>query len=151
MLRSRSAPALRSAWLVGVVQSTREIAKSETFSHVIHNEPPAAPPDSALLPSPARMRPDDTGLLVIDMQGGFLAAQPEAATITFQVTRLLEAAAALGVRSAATEQVPEKLGATLPELAGLLSRPARAKTAFSAGACGELFRDWRAAGIDRVL
>jgi nicotinamidase-related amidase len=97
------------------------------------------------------MSPADTGLLVIDLQRGFLAAQPEASPIIFQATRLLEAARLLGIRIAATEQAPEKLGATVEPIAQLLPAAPHAKQVFSAAACPDLWAEWEAAEIHRVL
>jgi nicotinamidase-related amidase len=64
--------------------------------------------------------------------------------------RLLDAAAALRVPIAATEQYPEKLGATAPELLQRLGS-APGKLAFSACACGDIFERWRDDGRYRVL
>jgi len=136
---------------------------------------------SSLPRSPEIMRPDDTGLLVVDLQERILAAQPEPERLVWNVRRLIEGARVLGVCTAATEQSPEKLGATAPLLAqslgfdvqevpepdadgSTLNRPdpggnkpfppgqrAYRKEAFSGGECGELFKTWRERGLGRVL
>lgn len=113
-----------------------------------HADPPNAVP---LLRTPDRMIPSDTGLLVVDVQSRFLDVMASAARIVFNVRRLIEAAQALGVQAAATEQWPEKMGGTLPEIAQLLGSAIYRKTSFSAGTCGELFAAWRASEIERVL
>ncbi len=100
--------------------------------------------------SPMLMRPEETALLVIDIQEKLMAAQPQAATIAWNARRLAEGARALGVRVASTEQVPEKLGPTLSEVAASISQPAIAKTEFSA-VCAAASADWASGGIDRVL
>jgi nicotinamidase-related amidase len=117
------------------------------------------------------MRPDDTGLLVVDLQERILAAQPAPERLVWNVRRLIEGAQVLGLRTAATEQSPEKLGPTAASLTRQLGiarhdapEPAphegetvdpgpRAyrKEAFSCGECGDLFRNWRELGIGRVL
>jgi len=100
--------------------------------------------------SPELMNPDDTGVFVMDMQEKLLAVVPAGPRIVWNVRRLLDAAAALGVRSAATEQYPEVLGRTIALLAPRLPAPF-GKMSFSGAACGPLLDDWRADGIDRVL
>ena len=97
------------------------------------------------------MRACDTALLVVDVQERMLGAQPAAGRIVWNCRRLLDGASVLGVRAAATEQYPEKLGVTAAELAERLTSPALAKLAFSCGECGDLFAGWQAAGVDRVL
>jgi nicotinamidase-related amidase len=97
------------------------------------------------------MRPADTGLLVIDVQERLLTVQPDAARITWNIRRLLDGANILGVRTACTEQYPEKLGHTAPILAERLTQQPLSKLTFSCGECGEIFDAWREAGIYRVL
>jgi nicotinamidase-related amidase len=101
--------------------------------------------------SPELMRANDTALLVVDMQERLLAAIPGANRIAWNCRRLIDGASILGVRTAVTEQNPEKLGPTAADLsAGVIEAP-HAKLAFSCGACGDLFSAWQAAGIERVL
>jgi hypothetical protein len=71
--------------------------------------------------------------------------------VVWNCRRLLDGANVLSVRTAVTEQYPEKLGATEPSLAERIAAPAHAKLAFSAGECGELFALWRAEQVERVL
>jgi nicotinamidase-related amidase len=77
--------------------------------------------------------PDDTMMLCLDMQPKFIAAIVDG----FQVRRRCEfavsAAAGLGVPVAFTEQVPQKLGSTAPELRQLAPQaPVWGKNTFSA-------------------
>lgn len=97
------------------------------------------------------MRPTDTSLLVIDAQERLLAVQPDTARIVWNIRRLLDGAKIFGVRAACTEQYPEKLGPTAPELAERLTDQPVSKLTFSCGSCGEIFDTWRAAGIHHVL
>lgn len=97
------------------------------------------------------MRPSDTALLLIDAQERLLNVVHNAPRIIWNCRRLLDGANILSVRTAVTEQYPEKLGATEPSLAERIAAPAHAKLAFSAGACGELFSQWRAEQVERVL
>ena len=101
--------------------------------------------------SPELMRPDDTGLLVIDVQERLIAVEPNGQRVVWNIRRLLDGAKILGVQSAATEQYPEKLGGTVPELATRLSSPPASKQTFSCRTCDEIFTAWRAAGIHRIL
>jgi len=101
--------------------------------------------------SPELMCPGDTGLLVVDMQTRLVAVQADAERVVWNVRRLLDGAKILGVQAAATEQYPEKLGPTVPELTNRLSVSPVSKLAFSCGGCDEIFSAWRAAGIHRVL
>ena len=121
--------------------------------------------------SPEIMRPEDTGLLVVDIQERLLTAQPTPDRLVWNVKRLIEGAQTLGVPIAVTEQYPEKLGTTAKSLAQQLDfdsqdllasatgfdetdpkefHPYR-KEAFSCGECGELFASWRKLGLERVL
>jgi len=97
------------------------------------------------------MRAADTALLVVDVQQRLVPAIRNAERIVWNCRRLLDGARVLGLRSAITEQNPEKLGGTVAELAAAYSDAVPAKMAFSCGACGELFADWRDVGIERVL
>jgi len=101
--------------------------------------------------SPELMRAVDTALLLVDAQERLLAIIPDERRIIWNCRRLLDGARVLGVRTAATEQNPEKLGPTVASLAEWLPDAPHSKMAFSCGACSELFPPWRAAGIDRVL
>ncbi|MCH2114221.1 MAG: isochorismatase family protein [Pirellulales bacterium] len=112
---------------------------------------PKSPPPAAHSRSPERMRPADTGLLLVDLQEQLLAVEPARATLIWNARRLLDGANILGVRAAATEQYPEKLGPTTPLLAERLALPAAGKLAFSCAACSDIFSEWRSVGIHRVL
>jgi len=81
----------------------------------------------------------DTALLVVDVQEKLVAAMPDGARIVWNIRRLLDAAAALGVPALATEQYPKGLGPTVPELAGKLG-VAPSKLTFSACGCAEWVR-----------
>jgi len=100
--------------------------------------------------SPELMNPNETGLLVVDAQEKLLAVIPRRAEVLWNTRRLLDAAATLGVATAATEQYPEKLGSTASALRERLATIPD-KLAFSACACGSIFESWRAEGRFRVL
>jgi nicotinamidase-related amidase len=106
--------------------------------------------ETALPRSPELMGANETGLLVVDAQEKLLAVIPDAKRIVWNIRRLLDAADALGVAKAATEQYPDKLSHTVPELKERLGA-APDKLSFSACACGSIFEDWKADGLFRVL
>lgn len=71
-------------------------------------------------------------LLVLDMQEGFLKAMPERKAAESRCALAIEAATLLGMQTLFTEQMPDKLGPTLPALLDLAERPqVFAKSAFS--------------------
>lgn len=105
---------------------------------------------SALVRSPELMNRDDSALLVVDVQAKLLPLILGQTRLVWNIRRLIDAAKILGVAVAATEQYPQGLGPTTPELAERLgSIPT--KTAFSCGECGEIFTGWRDRGIWKIL
>src|ERR1700712_4378833 len=98
---------------------------------------------SALPSSPDLMVAEDSALLVIDAQVKLLEIVPQRARIVWNIRRLLAAAAALLVPISATEQYPERLSPTVPELRDRIGT-APSKMCFSAGIRGEIFGQWRA-------
>lgn len=85
-----------------------------------------------------RLRPTDTGLLVVDVQEKLVAAVKEPADWVERVEILVKAAKLLEVPVAITEQVPAKLGKTLPAIlqaAGKVSPVS--KNQFSAAEAGK--------------
>lgn len=120
----------------------RQIARARALRYAVAMEP--------LARSPELMSRDDTGLLVVDVQGKLIGLIQGHARIVWNIRRLLDGAQALGVPVAATEQYPQGLGPTVPELAERVSPPL-AKTAFSCGECARIFEDWRQRGMFRVL
>lgn len=76
-------------------------------------------------------KPDASLLLLIDFQTRLAPAVDGAAAAMANARRLAEAAALLGADSLATEQNPDKLGPTAPELAEFAASPVT-KTSFDA-------------------
>jgi isochorismate hydrolase len=105
---------------------------------------------AALPRSPELMNREDSALLVIDVQTKLFHLIPQRARIAWNIRRLLDAAAALGIPAAATEQYPDKLGPTVPELNDRIGH-AHAKRCFTATECSEIFDRWRAESRSRVL
>ena len=98
-------------------------------------------PEENLRRSPELMNRANSALLVVDLQERLLGAQPNRSQILWNSRRLLEGAAALEVSSAATEQVPEKLGATEALLQPFLQE-VLPKQAFSSATCENLLDQW---------
>ncbi|QEG35348.1 nicotinamidase/pyrazinamidase [Bythopirellula goksoeyrii] len=134
--------------LVTIVPSTYHKVSQKHFST---NLPYLTSNLLAMSRSPELMNPNDTGLLVVDVQDRLVAVQPDEQRIVWNIRRLLDGAKILGVRAAATEQYPEKLGPTSAILAERLDTPVVSKLAFSCADCEAIFDTWRAAGIHRVL
>lgn len=107
-------------------------------------------PRERLARSPLLMNRADSALLVVDIQERLLPVQPECPRIVWNARRLIDGAKALDVTTAVTEQVPEKLGRTVAQLAEALPTP-HAKVAFSSAECEELFTAWAKAGIRHVV
>lgn len=100
--------------------------------------------------SPELMSAGDTGLLVVDVQEKLIGLIAGHERLVWNIRRLIDGAKLLGVAMAGTEQYPQGLGATVPELAQRLP-PIPDKLCFSCGGCPQIFHDWEARGISRVL
>jgi nicotinamidase-related amidase len=105
---------------------------------------------SELPRSPELMNREDSALLVIDAQEKLLSVVPDRKKIVWNIRRLLDAATELGVAIAGTEQYPDRLSPTVPELKERIG-PAPDKLCFSACVCGEIFDRWRSEDRYRVL
>jgi nicotinamidase-related amidase len=100
--------------------------------------------------SPMMMSPGDTALLVIDVQEKLVPAISERKRVVWNVRRLLDGAKVLGLSMIGTEQYPQGLGPTVPELAERLgSLPS--KLTFSCGGCPGLFAELEQKGIGKIL
>ncbi len=106
--------------------------------------------NQAISRSPELMSAEDTGLLVVDVQERLVPAIAGHATVVWNVRRLIDGAKILGLPIVATEQYPQGLGPTVPELAQRLEE-IPAKLTFSAGGCPQAFGPLRARGIRKVL
>jgi nicotinamidase-related amidase len=100
--------------------------------------------------SPELMNREDSALLVVDAQEKLLAVVPGSERIVWNIRRLLDAASTLGIPSAATEQYPQRLSATVPELRERVGSVPD-KLCFSACVCGGIFEDWAKVNRTRVL
>lgn len=100
--------------------------------------------------SPLLMSHDEMGLLIVDMQPKLLHLIEGHQRVTWNNRRLIDGAKLFDIPVLVTEQYPKGLGPTEPSLAERLPAPA-SKTAFSCGACGQLFAELAAAGRRRLL
>ena len=79
------------------------------------------------------LRTDNTACLIVDIQERLTPALYEAERFTTACTLLIQGLHALGIPMMATEQYPQGLGTTLPEIKSLLpDTPFVEKTRFSA-------------------
>lgn len=84
--------------------------------------------------SPELMSADDTVLLVIDVQEKLVRLVPGHARLVWNIGRLIDGAQLLQVPVLATEQYPQGLGPTTPELATKLGQ-VPGKLSFSCSGC----------------
>lgn len=115
--------------------------------NMTHEAPTTRP---TLVRSPDLMSPHDTALLVVDVQGKLISLIDRSRLILWNLRRLLDGAEAVGVKALATEQYPQGLGPTVPELAGRLGE-IPAKSTFSCGGCEEFAKALVASGASKVL
>ena len=101
-----------------------------------------------------RLDPQQTGLLVIDVQERLLPAMAAPETLVKKIVTAVAVAGQFGLPIFHTEQAPEKLGSTLApvrEAMGAGVAAARLKTDFSAAACyarGDLPPTLLVAGVE---
>jgi nicotinamidase-related amidase len=100
--------------------------------------------------SPELMSAGDTALVVIDVQEKLLPLIAGHAGIAWNIRRLIDGARVLGMPVVGTEQYPQGLGPTVPELAERLGTLA-AKQTFSCGGCPGLLDGLRDRGIYKLL
>ena len=96
------------------------------------------------------MSRDDTALLVVDVQSKLIELIRGHERMVWNIRRLIDGASILKIPASATEQYPQGLGGTVPELAGRLgSIPS--KLMFSCGECSELFHQFEQQGRHKLL
>jgi nicotinamidase-related amidase len=99
-----------------------------------------------------RMRGEDSLLLLVDLQSRLAPAIDGIEDVLARVRLLVEAARALAVPILATEQNPQGLGATVPEIAALLrDGEVVEKIHFNAMAETEMTEKLAAAGRTRIV
>jgi nicotinamidase-related amidase len=105
---------------------------------------------SALPRSPELMNAEDSAIFVVDAQVRLLEFIPQRARIVWNIRRLIDAAEALRVPISATEQYPERLSQTVPELRERLGN-VPSKKRFSACVCNDILDRWRADNRSRIV
>lgn len=100
--------------------------------------------------SPELMSAADTALLVIDVQEKLIRLVPNHARIVWNLRRLIDGAKLLSVPVLGTEQYPQGLGPTAPELADKLGT-IPGKLAFSCVGCEETVRQLADLARPKVL
>lgn len=91
--------------------------------------------------TPHRLTPDNSTLVVIDIQDKLLTKLPHAAALVKNAGFLIDAAVLLDIPVRATEQYPKGLGPTTAEIARRLPGAATAKTAFSCCGAGTFLEE----------
>ena len=92
-----------------------------------------------------------TGLLIIDVQGKLAELMHESEALFNRLKVLIQGAKILDLPIVWIEQIPEKLGATRPEIAELLPGQALAKSTFSGFGTPEIEQTIRGAGRQQWL
>ncbi len=95
---------------------------------------------------------DNTALIVIDVQGKLAQLMYEKDRFFDNLQKIIKGAQVLEIPIIVTEQIPEKLGPTIPELANLFSdfRPIE-KVSFSCGGNEDFIKALAASGRQQVL
>ncbi|MGY8768084.1 MAG: hydrolase [Pirellulales bacterium] len=100
--------------------------------------------------SPLAMSPQDTAILVVDMQEKLLPSIQHQQMVTWNVRRLLDAASVLNVKMLATEQYPKGLGHTTPDLASFFESIPE-KLSFSCCGVAGLMDATKESSIHKIL
>ncbi len=147
---------LRQSLILNEIRPRHQCLAAKTFCHPVFS----ADSQSAILAvmnelsriprSPLLMKPQESGLLVVDVQEKLIAAIQDHARIVWNIRRLLEAASIMSIKTSGTEQYPDGLGPTVEPLRAYLDS-APSKLTFSCGGCPEIFSGWQQEGIHRVL
>ena len=99
--------------------------------------------------SPHLMNRNDTGLLVIDMQGKLMGKISQGTAVIQNTLLLIKGAAILGLPVYATEQYPHGLGPTVPELNGVL--PLKQEKIEFSGALPQVIDFFKGRGAQKIL
>lgn len=95
--------------------------------------------------------PPGLALLVVDVQSAFAKAIPKMDELVRRCRFAVQAAELLGIPVLFTEQVPDKLGNTVPEVKGSSEERVFAKTGFSAFAAEGLEKELKELEIHHLL
>jgi nicotinamidase-related amidase len=106
--------------------------------------------NTPLIRSPLLMTPEDTALLVVDVQDKLLPAIQNGGRVAWNIRRLVDGAKILGLPVVGTEQYPKGLGKTVPELAERLGELPD-KLTFSCLGCPEIFKQLRDRDVHKMI
>ena len=104
--------------------------------------------------SPLLMNAGDSAIVVVDVQEKLIPLISGHQRIVWNINRLLDGAALLGVKVRGTEQYPNGLGGTIEPLAMKIKAQANEipdKTMFSCRECNSAFESLSAAGVHNLL
>lgn len=108
--------------------------------------------DPHLMQSPLLLGREDSALLVIDVQEKLLPAVRDSDALQGNIARLIRGARILGIPIHATEQYPQGLGTTVPEISEALGDTViPEKLAFSAAGCDGLFATFADSGVHKLV
>jgi len=106
--------------------------------------------EKAYARSPELMTPEDTVLVVVDVQEKLMPLIAAGRPIIWNLRRLLDGAEATGLKVLATEQYPQGLGPTVHELASRLGE-IPSKTTFSCLGCEPFAERLGQSGASKVM
>lgn len=108
--------------------------------------------DSKLTTHNSTLCTQNSALLVIDIQGRLAHMVHEKEKLFKNIQIMIQGCKVLGVPVIFTEQIPEKLGETVPEIKSLLTgiEPVK-KTSFSCCGCSELVNKLKELGCNQLL
>ncbi len=101
--------------------------------------------------SPLLLDPAISSLLVVDVQSKLLPLIARSATVVSNTRFLVDVANLLSIPIACTEQYPQGLGPTVPEIADRLGEPPREKCMFSCRECVEIFERLHQQGRRQIV
>jgi nicotinamidase-related amidase len=95
--------------------------------------------------------PATSALLVVDVQERLLPLIVDGPSIVQRIGLLMDAAKLFEIPVVATEQYPQGLGPSVPEIAGRFDVPAVEKRMFSCRECTPIFESWLQQGRRQIV
>ncbi len=109
------------------------------------------PSTDSRLHSRILMQSHDTALLIVDVQERLIQAVDDQKQIVWNIRRLIDAANALCIEIATTEQYPQRLGHTIDRIAKRIVHKPYPKMSFSCVGCAEILQQFKKSSISKVL
>lgn len=107
--------------------------------------------DAAEFRNPQLLDRQQSAVLVIDAQERLFTVIRESDRVVRHIEKLVQGATILGVPVFATEQYPERLGATVSSVSRLMSHAAATKLRFSMAQCQEVVQQMRERDVRQVV